>query len=59
MTDWKRIAQARGLNIPAEDLERTLAPLIALEQAFRPLTACLRPEDEPAAVYRPIEGEAE
>ena len=60
MTDWKQIAQARGIDIPAEDLDRTLAPLRGLEESFRPLTASLTPEDEPASIFtRALEATAE
>ncbi|MEX2263530.1 MAG: hypothetical protein WD696_16350 [Bryobacteraceae bacterium] len=51
MTDWKKIAEARGLNIPAADLERIAPSLDALEAAFRPLTASIPHETEPAVVF--------
>jgi hypothetical protein len=37
MTDWKAIADARGLNIPPEDLDKIIPTLDRLEEAFRPL----------------------
>jgi hypothetical protein len=51
VTDWKAIAKARDLGIPAEDLERTVAPLPSLEETFRPLAQKLGPQDEPALTF--------
>ena len=51
MTDWKALAQARDLGIPAADLDRILAPLEALEQTFRPLAAALTPQQEPCTIF--------
>ena len=48
MRDWKALAKAQGLNIPAEDLERTAAPLVEIEEIFRSLTPDLTPDVEPA-----------
>jgi hypothetical protein len=45
--NWKDIAQAHGLNLPAQDLDRITRPLDALEQTFRPLVSTLSPGDEP------------
>jgi hypothetical protein len=47
MTDWKLIAQAQGLAHPDRDLDRFTAPLAALGETFRPLTAGLTPDLEP------------
>ena len=49
MTDWKTLALARG--IPAEDVDRIIAPLEALETSFRPLTRSLNAAMEPAVIY--------
>ena len=49
--DWKAIAKARGLDIPAADLELIAPRLDALEQAFRPLVRQLTPDQEPAAGF--------
>jgi hypothetical protein len=49
MTDWKALAVARG--IPSTDIERIIAPLTALETAFRPLAQSLTPAMEPATIY--------
>jgi hypothetical protein len=38
-------------EIPAADRERTIKPLAALEETFRPLAASLRFEDEPATTF--------
>ena len=48
MQNWKEIAQARDLGIPAQDVDRVVAPLQALEQDFRPLVLGLTPDMEPA-----------
>jgi len=37
MTDWKKIASAIEPAIPAEDVEKIVPVLEALEAAFRPL----------------------
>lgn len=37
MTDWNAIAEARGLDIPREDVAKLAPVLEALEEAFRPL----------------------
>jgi hypothetical protein len=52
MTNWKALAQARDLGIPAADLDRIVAPLEALEETFRPLAASLMPEQEPCTIFR-------
>jgi hypothetical protein len=57
VTDWKAIARARGMDIPANELERTLHPLDSLEETFRPMVRHLGPADEPATVFRPGENE--
>jgi hypothetical protein len=48
MRNWKAIAEARGIDIPAENLERTIAPLEEMEEIFRSLVSDLTPESEPA-----------
>jgi hypothetical protein len=53
MTDWKLLAEAQNLDIPADELPRVTAPLGALEAAFRPLIADLPPDLEPAVVFDP------
>jgi len=50
--DWRLIAKARGLEIPAHELDRIVPPLDALETAFRPLVEGLPPELEPATEFR-------
>lgn len=57
MRDWKALARARGLDIPAADLDRLTAPLDSLEETFRPLVAALTPGMEPAVLFRPAEDE--
>jgi hypothetical protein len=48
MTDWNAIAQARSLDIPADEIEAIAPVLDALENAVRPLLAQLSWTDEPA-----------
>jgi hypothetical protein len=58
MKDWKALAQAKGLAIPAQELDRIVAPLEALEATFRPLIRDLTPEMEPSTCFR-AEGDHE
>ena len=53
MTDWKLLAEAQNLDIPADELPRVTAPLGALEAAFRPLIVDLPTDLEPAVVFDP------
>jgi len=46
MTDWKKIAAALDLPIPAPDVEKLLPVMDALEAAFRPLQSSLTPLDD-------------
>lgn len=48
--DWKAAAAALAPDIPAEQIERIAPSLDGLEAAFRPLTAKLEAEIEPAYV---------
>lgn len=57
MTDWKAIAKARRIEIPASDLDRTVAPLDELEQIFRSLVPDLSPDMAPAFDIRLEEDE--
>jgi hypothetical protein len=41
MDDWKSIAEARGLGIPAEEVAKLVPVMEALEQSFRPLLGAL------------------
>jgi hypothetical protein len=45
--DWKNIAQAHGMMLSANELDRITSPLTALEQTFRPLAISLTPDMEP------------
>jgi len=58
MRDWKTIAEARGLGIPAEQIERIAPALDSLEETFRPMVKDLPPELEPATGMR-LEEEGE
>jgi hypothetical protein len=53
VTDWKALAQARGLSLPAQDLERASAPLGVLERAFRSVKGDLPVDLEPALEFFP------
>jgi len=55
MKDWKLLAEAAGLKIPA--IERITPPLDALESAFRPLVKTIPHDVEPAFVFRAIADE--
>jgi hypothetical protein len=46
--DWKAIAAARKLDIPADAIERITPSMNALEAAFRPLVAKIPFDVEPA-----------
>jgi hypothetical protein len=48
MRDWKAIAKAREIDIPAETLDRTTGPLNEVDEILRSLIRDLRPETEPA-----------
>lgn len=52
MKDWRAIAKASGVEIPAPDLDRIAPPLDALEAAFRPLVKDLTPDVEPSVEFR-------
>ena len=39
--DWEALAKARGLEIPAEQMDRVIESLRAVEKRFRPLAAGL------------------
>ena len=53
--DWKALAAARRLDIPEADLDRITAPLDGLERAFRPLTATIPHDVEPAIIFHAAE----
>ena len=53
MKQWKEIAQATGLEIPA--MERIIPALDALEAAFRPLVKTIPHDVEPALIFRAAE----
>jgi hypothetical protein len=55
MTNWTKIAEARGLELSEAELARVAAPLEAMEVVFRPLIARLGPEVDPAPVFRAAE----
>jgi len=52
MRDWKAIAKARGIEIPAADLDRATNPLNEMEEIFRSLVPELTPDIEPAYALR-------
>ena len=54
--DYRKLAAALAPDIPATELDRVIQPLDGLEAAFRPLTAALADETEPAfTVTLPVE----
>ena len=58
MKDWKQIAAACGLDIPAEDVARIAPALDGLEASFRPLVRDIPEAVEPAIAFRAGEEEA-
>jgi hypothetical protein len=46
MTDWKNLAAALDPPIPAEDIEKIVPILQALEASFRPLQATIAPGED-------------
>ena len=58
MRDWKALAKAHGIEIPADELERAVAPLNEMEEIFRSLVPELSPDIEPAFDVR-LEVESE
>ena len=57
MQDWRRIAQARGFNLPEPELARIAAVLDELDTVLAPLTREVQPETDPATVFRAAPGE--
>ena len=53
MRNWKKIAEAEGFEIPDAQLERIGPVLDGLESAFRPLTANIPHQTQPAVAFRP------
>ena len=51
MKDWKLLAKGLNLDIPENDLEKIIPTTDALEAAFRPLTANIPHETEPAVIF--------
>ena len=49
--DWEALAKARGLEISAEQLDSVIGPLRAIEKRFRPLTAGLSFDLDPATTF--------
>jgi hypothetical protein len=52
--NWKKIAEAEGFDIPLPQLERIGPVLDGLESAFRPLTANIPHQTQPAVAFRPV-----
>lgn len=52
MPNWKLIAEARGIAVSAEEMERLTGVLDALEAAWAPLREMAPHETEPAIAYR-------
>lgn len=53
MKDWKAIAKLTIPDLTAQEVERLVAPLAALEESFRPLARTLAPDQEPATGFHP------
>ena len=54
MKNWQLMTQASQLDISQEELGRLTPVLDGLEAAFRPLTAKIPLETEPAVVFQPL-----
>jgi hypothetical protein len=52
MTDWRRIAQARGIHLSEPELARLAAVLDALDTVLAPLLLEVAPETDPDTVFR-------
>ena len=52
MTDWLKIAEARGVPVSEAERARMAAVLGALEEAFSALVNDIPLEAEPASVFR-------
>jgi hypothetical protein len=52
MKDWQLMAKALGLDISDQEMDRLKPALDSLEAAFRPLTARIPGEVEPAVIFR-------
>ncbi|MGH9667270.1 MAG: hypothetical protein ACRD9L_22845 [Bryobacteraceae bacterium] len=59
MKNWKQAAAALGLDIPEAGVENIAPALDALEKAFRPLTAKIPLETDPAIEFAAAPEEAE
>ena len=59
MKDWKLIAKALGLDISEREVDRLKPALDSLEAVFRPLTAEIPGEVEPALILRCLPKEKE
>ncbi len=53
VTDWNLMARAANLELSEDDLSRTVAPLSALETAFRNAAATVTADLDPALVFDP------
>lgn len=58
-TDWRLLAQARGMSLSAEDLDRIVPVMQTLESAFGPLKLGIPHDIEPALILSEpaVEGE--
>lgn len=59
MKNWQQAAAALGLGIPEADTEALARGLDALEKAFRPLTAKIPLDTDPAIEFAAAPEEAE
>ena len=59
MKNWKQAAAALALDIPEAGVENIAPALDALEKAFRPLTAKIPLETDPAIGFAAAPEEAE
>ena len=50
MTDWKKVAEARQVGMPEDELERIIPNLESLEARFLPIAAAV-PDEADMAVF--------
>jgi hypothetical protein len=58
MKNWAGIAQAHGMGLSEDEVDRLARPLAALEETFSPLLKQLTPDLEPDVELH-LEGEGE
>jgi hypothetical protein len=55
MTNWKTVAEGRGLELPGSDLDRILPSLQGLETAFLTIGESVPAEGDSAVIFEAAE----